>query len=1419
MVKFNRKLNKKEVGMRKYLSVMLVLLLAFSFALPFASKTNVAMAQEGARVKIMMPADGSTFNVDDEFYVNAVITNPTDNDLSGNAVIDPGETVALVEGEVAEKSVTVAAHGTYDVWWRVKCTGGGDSTITVTFGDASDSVTVHQVSPTTEKIKVTIIEAVGVENPPNPPTVTATIEPCTDFVIKAKIENTSGVDLTNVSATIIIDGNASLTNGDPETWNLGTVYAGDTHIVSWNLHCDDLGYVDITVTASADNITEEEVTEDAVRIDQGQPTPPPGDLDLTLEAPEKVCTNCGENLFEVKATICNNTGDTVHNVNGTIEITAGSDRAVITGDTEITVNDFVIYDPSSLLSDGDPLSDDDNIKFYDVNGNGHWDENETVVYDGGTTTDKYDTSDTVIYDPNSVLTGGEDLLDDPLILYYDEDLGGTWDNTSGKEDPVVYNLVSTGDPTTEEYDNDGALEDGECATIIWDIQCVADGDVQFKVTVESDDTNPQYDYITVEQTSVKVLITDPTDDEVYKTISDKFDVTATVKNCTCIPYDHVTVIPLANGDVIPNADNVEFDPDDLNVHVRQYNADGELVAEFDIPINDENPNGEFTITSLCDCCEYEFTWHFHCTDESVDEIKVLAFQGDFGATYTELDSDSFTLHQGGPPKLTKIIEFFPGWYSDNTLRITPGKGIVPREEYAVSQNWTAVIIVSNIGGREARNVQLTLGADGDFDPFAGSGNLEHATLVYKNGKVSPPSDLDFEGTNTVDFDLGDIEAGESVKIIIEAHCSGPDDVTFYVPSDKQLSDDDNIKFYDVNGNGHWDENEPVVYDNGNTTDEYDTSDTVIYDPNSVLTGGEGLSDDPLILYYDEDLGGTWDNTSGEEDPVVYDNGLINGYYDTHDTVIYDPSGKLRGGGLTGIDPVTKEQIPDEDIYNVPNEDTIIQIPLDIDFINPTEGEEFDMSTKFSVKVRITNNDRDEDLTEVAVTLKWDGDIELWQGSQQTKVITSIPKEGGVREVSWMVHCTGPGEVKFWVEVAPGNTDLFIDEFDFESETFSYRTITQNPETTLEVTILSPLNNSYYATGQKFAVTAKVENTGDKVATSVIASFFGDGIVVDESSEIPEDVVIGDMNPGDYVVLTWTVRCVHANDLGAPDLIEIYAEGTNTDFAWADLDIWQYPAAYLKVEITEYPEEPIEVCSEFHVKGRVWNIGYADATDVKVTLNVSPEGSVRPVAGDNGYEIYLGTIPGTHGLIEEQYKEFDFYLHCKVVCESTLTIVPSGKDEYGFSAHVEDNILLTGSEDWHDWWNFNLFYPLSPIPSEGQGDCIEEDSVTVKQIEPQVTEYIRTTYPYDDSMFTTTSVIPVTWTVEGFSDAPDARIRVLFYNGDTWTIVAGDLPVESGSYDLDLSGFEIVDPLRCRVRVGVYTPSSPGSFGGPWYWNH
>ncbi|MCW1311240.1 MAG: hypothetical protein OH324_00230, partial [Candidatus Parvarchaeota archaeon] len=87
-----------------------------------------------------------------------------------------------------------------------------------------------------------------------------------------------------------------------------------------------------------------------------------------------------------------------------------------------------------------------------------------------------------------------------------------------------------------------------------------------------------------------------------------------------------------------------------------------------------------------------------------------------------------------------------------------------------------------------------------------------------------------------------------------------------------------------------------------------------------------------------------------------------------------------------------------------------------------------------------------------------------------------------------------------------------------------------------------------------------------------------------------------------------------------------------------------------------------------------------------------------------------------------------------------------------------------------------------------------------------TSYIKTTSPIGNEIFSPTDTLHITWDVEGFTGT-EGKIRVLFFNGQSWSVVASNLDLQDGSYDLNLSTQTIADPLRCRVRVGIYDPST------------
>jgi uncharacterized repeat protein (TIGR01451 family) len=122
------------------------------------------------------------------------------------------------------------------------------------------------------------------------------------------------------------------------------------------------------------------------------------------------------------------------------------------------------------------------------------------------------------------------------------------------------------------------------------------------------------------------------------------------------------------------------------------------------------------------------------------------------------------------------------------------------------------------------------------------------------------------------------------------------------------------------------------------------------------------------------------------------------------------------------------------------------------------------------------------------------------------------------------------------------------------------------------------------------------------------------------------------------------------------------------------------------------------------------MGQADAWEVEAVLSVSPEDSVRPSAGvEPGYVQYIGTIPGWEdytGTYATYTGSFD--LHCKMACESTLTITPMGNDECGW-------MPIEMVDDWEE--DGDECYEWAQLPGrEINSEYIEPASITVKQTE-------------------------------------------------------------------------------------------------------
>jgi len=346
---------------------------------------------------------------------------------------------------------------------------------------------------------------------------------------------------------------------------------------------------------------------------------------------------------------------------------------------------------------------------------------------------------------------------------------------------------------------------------------------------------------------------------------------------------------------------------------------------------------------------------------------------------------------------------------------------------------------------------------------------------------------------------------------------------------------------------------------------------------------------------------------------------------------------------------------------------VTQVYLTVDIVafpNPP----YRPSQEFDVTATLTNSD-DVPITVGNVVIDPGATANLNSDDTASKDVGLIPVDES-QEISWTLHCNSPGTST--ITVTANVTEPCAVTIDNDI------TVSQEyPPTTLEVEILSPDTGSKYATSQEFAVTAVVTNTGDQPAVVAGVGIFGNGFDVIGTPD--EDVELGTMEPGDSEMVTWTLHC----DESGLTFIMLNASAINLsegqDYCdlYDSVIVWQYPAAHLEVQILDdvTPDEVV-TCTTYDVTAIIHNTGEADATEVYATLSVNPDGSVRVSADDpeGTYTKYVGTIPGHDS--EDNYKLVTWNLHCKVACDSEITVTAEGYDEYGW--HIKQESQSTGN---------------------------------------------------------------------------------------------------------------------------------------------
>lgn len=152
---------------------------------------------------------------------------------------------------------------------------------------------------------------------------------------------------------------------------------------------------------------------------------------------------------------------------------------------------------------------------------------------------------------------------------------------------------------------------------------------------------------------------------------------------------------------------------------------------------------------------------------------------------------------------------------------------------------------------------------------------------------------------------------------------------------------------------------------------------------------------------------------------------------------------------------------------------------------------------------------------------------------------------------------------------------------------------------LEVTITSPEEGTNIAACQNFAVTAKVSNGGDDIASSVSATLdiSGPAKLAFGESATKE---LGEIRPGSTQIVNWTVHCKAPGDV----TLNVTATASGGHSASASVTIRQISVCGIEIKLN--PSPGIEVCpgDNFTVTGTVTNTGAAEITEAKAELKVT-----------------------------------------------------------------------------------------------------------------------------------------------------------------------------------------------------------------------
>jgi hypothetical protein len=1107
------------------------------------------------------------------------------------------------------------------------------------------------------------------------------IAPESTFYVNAVVSNPDReLGIPDATATLAIEGNAELVAGEEATKLIDLPACGVAD-VWWKVECTDPGPVVLTVTSGAGS--------DEVKIKQTGEQPQDADVLITwVETPCMSPFNGTVPVgtyFTVKALAtyvpsgyAENASMTIH-WDGDLELL--SPATVKTGDLYKVRPEEAMWN-FKCLGKGDASV---------------WVEFNSVDVDPAK----------VLYPPDCEFYQGDkpDEPEDPgyweLELYAPEKVCTNCAQNTFTVTARAQNHTSTADDVYATLVIDNALlaafetgtlvkkpgesvakEGGYSSWWEWNLICLSAGPTSLTVELRHTATGPVFltETITVQQKDYLVLLGDANDlvgdpavinpdTQVYRDLAfdpaefvnwhpatlkaetercDIFTVKTTFENCTCAPFgvpgvSHVIAqVNLPSTVDLTGMITIEEWVRVADEEGHPY-ADSQLKNSYQIPAQAVIDNGYILpLQTQCACCYFVITWKLECIggDEDYQEVSFHAHLST--DTTTLLDETHFDLLQSNAPHIQTGIEYFQGWY-DSTLGTKPIEVIAApcgTEGTSLANEFTAVIAVSNTGDVTADALSLTATMTGNY------ADAQRA-IMYEGGTLS--AWLPFVSPQL--FTLGSLDGHEALKILIRAHCSGPEDVVIHLVEVNAIDHLTTLKIWGTN-------------DGDPTNDSRDACDNrhVCFAPDK----------------------------------------------------------------------------------------TLIQIPLSITIVEPTEGQHFYVSSDYAVKIIVQNCSQiqSEVLHGLEASLSWLGQVEF-NNDTATHPLGDLGP-GMFAETAWQVHCTGAGGFNAGAladqsqEVNGSGAFVLFKVTLTGSEPVLEMTRTvsvyQDPTSHIEITISSPRVNPSqwleYATGQKFALTAWVFNSGPLPAENVWI-FVGSSLdllyvpafqVVDDPNTAPQSVNIGTLEAMEGKFVTWTMQAVRptrpfegnfpgpVGGFQAGSGIALLGMADNSNVELETMFAYSYPAAKLIVTLDPIPDVPVD--TDFIVSGTITNIGGADATDVTLNL-ASLYGNVAPAVGSS-FTQYIGTLPGAHeGLQSAVPVSFSFNVQCEGLGKTSIRVTPEGKDEYGFSA-VFAAWQVNGDglpeELWHVgpfWRNwFDVGVPLSPIPDF----CIIAADTTFKQID-------------------------------------------------------------------------------------------------------